>query len=396
MKHALQARSFLQTRKTIHYLKTQETEWAFFRPPQNHQNNNMPINPNDIIKADDDLDNFVQDSKNGGLKVKGRNVGSSRRDRLTLAEMKARISMYWKDGESHEEICNKINNEFGLKDNIQIKPSTIHYHIKGMIKYWTEMGLLNVDQKMALVLARYDMYESIATEALFRSFKNKKTVYHEKQLERAKTRDREKWIREEIKQQREKLLAERDLNRGGENGKGRGPGRKLMPVTDIIHSLEGMQDGLDDIGEKIKTWKRKEGNAGDPRWLVILIDINDKRARLWKLYAKDESVGNADQELARLSDDARDARIAAVLTAALRRKSGDTGQLAPASPMGGFETKDIPDNKREEILGPTLAPKRPLQLNEEIIVEPVTVTTTRKKKAEPVVKQKRDFIDFWE
>lgn len=274
-----------------------------------------------VIEADAEGKDLVPNGLTGGMRMKGRLAGGVR-DKLTMAEMKARMSSMWKNGDSYLDIAETVSDEFGLEGDQRLKPNGIHYHIKEMLKYWKEQGLLNIDEKQAMVLTRYDQLEAIITEAYFASCQGKSTKIYEKQIERARSKDREEWIRESIAEERQKA---KDENR--------------KPDLNFLGEIEST---LMDTSEKIKENERFEGSSsGDPRWTAQLIDINDKRAKLWNLHAKAGEI-SPDQELARLTDEARDERLKAVLVAALMRKTGNLGNLAPASPLGGFEEGENP------------------------------------------------------
>jgi len=281
------------------------------------------VDPRGIVKESDIKEGRVMigNGLTGGTRMKGRLAGGVR-DKLTMAEMKARISSLWKDGELYANIANIVSDEFGLEGDMRLKPNGIHYHIKEQIKYWKEAGLLSIDEKQALVLTRYDQLEALITEAYFASCEGKSTRIYEKQIDRARSKDREETIRD--------IIAEERASAKSQN-------RKMD--TKFLGELP---DTLMMTAEKVKENERLEGNSpGDPRWTAQLIDINDKRAKLWNLYAK-MGEDNPDQELARLSDEARESRLTAVLTAMLARKTGNLGMLAEPSPLGGHAEGETP------------------------------------------------------
>lgn len=269
------------------------------------------VDPFGVVREDESSKGLIKNGLNGKLRRLGRLAGGVR-DKITMAEMKARMSALWKDGETYIEIANKVSDEFGLEGDARFKANGIHYHIKSLLAEWRERSMLSVDEKQALVLARYAQLEDICTNALFASMEGKETRYYERQLDKARSKKREQWIREEIKREREEN--EGNIDVGQDNG--------------------GMEDALVNMQERIKEYSRVEMSAGEAKWMAFLIDINHKRAQLWNLLAKRE-VTNEDQEMARLSDEDRTERMAAVLRSALMRATEDKGNLAPPAPLGG-------------------------------------------------------------
>jgi hypothetical protein len=246
------------------------------------------------------------------------------RDKLTMAEMKAQISAMWKNGDRHIDICKRVNEEFALEDDEQITTHTIQYHIKQQIEYWRQQGLINIEEKQAMILARYDQLESIATEAYFASCEGQRTYHFRKQEHRARSKEMDKHIMKSIL---------------GKNRKARSKGKKIE-----INGNGDMMDNLMLTQQKVdEATKVEERQAGDPRWLALMIEINSKRAQLWGLLSRAEQ-SSQEQEFARLPDEVREKRMAAILqqAQARRNKSLGLGDLASSSPLGGFKEEDAP------------------------------------------------------
>jgi hypothetical protein len=298
------------------------------------------INFREILRAEDDESKLAKNGNSGGMRIKGRLAGGVR-DKLTMAEMKARISALWKDGATYLDIAETVSDEFGLEGDVRLKANGIHYHIKSMLDHWRNIGLLNIDQKQAMVLARWDQLESICLEAYFKSMEGNSTEYYEKQVTRAKSKDREEWFRQQIAEER---AAAQQENRKPE-----------------VHDLTLMAEQLFVTDEKIKEWRRDEQTeAGDPRWIKLMIEINDKRCKMWGLYNKDKDAANPDQEMARLADSERDQRLVAVLTAASNRVSGSKGLLAKPAPIAVREK----DGESAPAIGKVTRITRPVEDDE--------------------------------
>src|SRR5690606_38803589 len=103
-------------------------------------------------------------------------------------------------------------------------------------------------------------------------------------------------------------------------------------IEPMFADSESGRDQMVSIEERIKDYTRtKETPAGNPRFLAMLININDKRAKLWGLYAKAQ-LDSDSEKAAKLSDEDREARVAALLNQAKMRQSKNLGALAPAAP----------------------------------------------------------------
>lgn len=255
----------------------------------------------------------------------------SKRDRMVMGQMKARMAALWRDGMRYNEIIETINEEFDLNEESGSRPLTVKalgQHIEGMLRYWREKSLGHVDEKQAIVLARYDQIEQLATEAYFASCRGQETKSFDKQLIRARGKARYEDIRDNVMEDREAQIYPN------------------MPKADRLvrpNNQGEIMEIMQDTAEKIKTQHKHRLNpAGDPRWVTIMIDINYKRSQLWQLLNNKEAP-NSDQELAKLSDEQRTEKIASLIAQARNRAIGNLGNnLAPASPLGGFTEGEEP------------------------------------------------------
>lgn len=270
-------------------------------------------------------------SKRGRAAMKHRLTGG--KDKIRVTEMKAQIAAYWSAGETYAEIASKVSDEFGLEGIDRVSAHGIQYHVKRLLETARERANLHINERMALVLARYDQIEMLATEAYFASMQTS-TRNYERQIKRAKSADREKQLAKDVKVERERIarINERRL------------AQKKAPIVGKLpdHIIGELPDILVDTAEHIKEYERVEDRpAGDPRFIAMLIDINDKRAKLWRLLDKTDAA-NPDQELARLPDDERAQLLSTVLHSVMMRRTGDTGALAVAGPLGGFQEGEEP------------------------------------------------------
>lgn len=246
------------------------------------------------------------------------------RDYITQAEMRAEMALLWKDPNDYslEEIAERVSDMYGLEGNERLTKRSVNSNISRLFEYWKQVQMMAVDDKMSMVQARYGQLEAIAEMCLFRSMEGKEVNYHKKQIEKAHKDLRKKWIAEEIQHQREEMK---------KDGKG-------LDLNKIVDHLE--DSGLTVMNEKIEEYQRTETEVGDPRWLNALITINDKRADLWNLKNHAE-VMTKDQEVAAMSDEARDKRLTALLQAASDRKANQEGlstsSLATPQPLGGHK-----------------------------------------------------------
>ena len=285
--------------------------------------------PNEITREISPLSYSREDENNGayqvvnprhGTRKKGRLSGGVR-DKLTMGMMKARMSSLWRDGATYKAIAEQINDEFKLRGDLSITAANINYHIKAMLNYWREKGLLAIDERQAMILARYEQLEMIATEAYFKSCRGRYTKNEERQVSRIRRQETLDAMSAKARKDNAKL------EKKGKKPKFQGDGE--------------MEEAMFLTQERLKNYSRVDENeAGDPRWLVIMVDINHKRAQLWGLLNKSE-MSNAEQELAKMPDDVREQRIAAVLNMAQKRQQGLVKtNLADPAPLGGFEEEE--------------------------------------------------------
>lgn len=293
------------------------------------------VNPISVIRVDEAEKGLIVDGANGGTRKKGRLAGGVR-DKLTMGEMKARMAALWKAGDTLPEIAAKVSDEFNLVGGERFSSGSIGYHIDRLKKYWRDVGLLHIDERMSMILARYDQLEMLAMEAYFASCGGRSTTHYEKSSNRARSKEREKLLLEQIQEERERRREELSGN------------KKDNPAFQFEFDNGELEDILITTEEKIKEYSRVDTNlAGDPKWVSILVDINDKRAALWGMKNR-RGPSNEDQERAKLSDEQRDARLAAVLSAAAHRRAQGQQEtnLAPMAPLGGWEEGDVvPSNE---------------------------------------------------
>jgi hypothetical protein len=295
------------------------------------------ISPNSFLRADEEEQGLVP---HGGFGSPVRKKNKER-DSLTMAEMKMYMASFWRDGDTYVEIAEKINDQFNLDEESALSYNNVHYHIKGLIKEAKKQSLLHITEKQALVLARYDQLEELCTDAYFRSMSSE-TKNLEKQIKQARTRDREKQLAADLKRERAKIALVNEKR--AKNHK------KLIVSEHEPQVLGDLPDAMQTMSKHIKKFTRTESKpAGDPKWVQMLIDINHKRAHLWHLLDKGDTV-NQDQEFAKMSDDERASRMASVLHASMTRATQDKGMLASPSPLGGFQEEDKPEPTTQIIL----------------------------------------------
>lgn len=303
------------------------------------------VEPYQLTREDESNGGVIGSGLNGGTtRLRGRLAGGVR-DKITMGQMKARMASLWKDGKLYATIADAVSDEFGLEGDHRFKANNIHYHIKEMLRYWRETSLLSVDERQAMLLARLDQLEMLITEAYFASMQGKQVKGYERQINRILKKPDEALdeFKEQIESEREGLTRKQ---------------KKRM-----LHTNGELEDLLAITEEKIKEVSRVEDvGYGDPKLLKLLLDVNDRRARLWQMYNRKDGA-NADQEMAKLSDDQRVERMAAILHNARMRKSGDKGRLAPAAPLGGFKDGteaqeiSIPEEKPTEVKYPVRVPE---------------------------------------
>lgn len=274
-------------------------------------------------------------ARNKRIKI-GYNNGA-RIDDLTMAQFKADMAALWREGHTYPKIAEAVNEKYGLIDDEQYSAHDIHYHVKQMLAYWRQLAASRIDERQAMLLARLDQIEQLAVEAYFRSIEGKTTYQKNKQIERAKSKDRAK-----------QLL---DIERGERKNKFElNPRQK--PLITATEDIEGQVDLLLLTAEKINKLKKTEINrAGDVKFLNLIFNINRERAKLLGLYNKD-AEHDPDREAAKLSDEQREQRLVAIIQNAKQRRSESAVEsaLADPSPLGGFdetpaevEQEDVPE-----------------------------------------------------
>lgn len=255
------------------------------------------------------------------------------RNKMELAEIKASMAALWKQDNTYVEIAMKINEEFNISEDETFSANSVSYHIKSLLDANRKSAMLHINERQAMILARYDQLEMLATEAYFASMESK-TTHYERMIKRAKTKDRMQEMVKSLERGRKAVD-----NENKKRAKNHRPKIKFQEPDPIIGE---MPDILQQTAENIKEYSRlEEKPAGDPRWIAMLIDITDRKAKLFGLLNRSD-VANPDQELAKLSDEERRARMAAVLHTAMTTRTQDTGMLAPAGPLGGFKEGEEP------------------------------------------------------
>lgn len=250
------------------------------------------------------------------------------RTKLYMAKLKASIANLWNQGIYQDDIAEMVSDEFGLEGEERLNTALVSHHVRSMLNYWRDQSVLSIDEKQSALLARYDQIDALATQAYFLSMQGKATYHEERQIKHARERERIKDIREELHNDNVKLTKKE---------------RKAL-----LGTIGELEDALSLTEETIKEYSRMEETApGDVKFLRVMIECNDRRAQLWGLKNRKEAA-TGDQELAKLSDDQRYERLAAIFHAAATRKTGDRGTLAPPSPLGGFEGDD-PTAKQDEV-----------------------------------------------
>lgn len=261
---------------------------------------------------------------------------NNNKDIMTQAQIKASMAGLWRDGTSYDDIAERINEEYGTN----LAPSSIQNHIKSMLRYWRNLTLARVDEKQAMVLAKIEQVEELATMAYFASMSGKTVTMVQKQIDRAKSKENEKELRKRTKKER------RDMK------KARGKHAEDVPL--IVNDDGGLLDSLIITQEKIKEYIRKEENAaGDPRFLQIILDCNNRRAQIWGLF-NNKTPEDADSAMVKLTDEDRQKRLEAILNTAAQRRSADVGALAPASPLNGFGVDEEGNDLTPDDAGPVL------------------------------------------
>jgi hypothetical protein len=286
---------------------------SFTRQDEYQGGARLKADPQDLIRCVDQ--NGVQ-----RLRRKGRLAGGVR-DKILMAQMKAGMAAMWSSGARYVDIAAAINERYDLQGDSAISVHAIEYHIKAMLDYWRQKGLAKMDERQAVILARFDQIEALAVEAYFASMEGKKTTQRNKQIERARSKERFNQLLKSEKRKREN-----------------GDKRAKTPLFIDTGELIDLEDLMQVTAEKIQKNVRHESNAaGDPKFLNMLITINKERAKILGLYNR--KMDDGDNEAAKLTDEQRQARIATILSSAQNRRALQANEtmLADPAPLGGFE-----------------------------------------------------------
>lgn len=292
----------------------------------------LEFSPEDIMYGASFPTTDVRD--NLRKKKAGRLTGGVR-DKQTQAQMKAEMASLWRDGESYPVIAETISDRYNLEGDERIKGDAVHYHVKRMLQYWRQQGLARMDERQAMCLARLDQIESLAVEGYFASMEGKRTTQYNKQIERARSKDREQQLLDAEKKKREGTKirvrnAPSDIAKYG--------GNKAALTAETGELLDLMVVTQEKIAHNVRN---EENQAGDPKYLAIMFNCNRERAKILGLYQQTQSL-NADQESAKLSEEDRQQRVATLLSNARERRQATANMLADPAPMGGFQDGDTP------------------------------------------------------
>lgn len=252
-------------------------------------------------------------------------------------------SLYGDPDTTLSAIIESVQEEFELEVPLTVKQ--VQGHIKAQVEMWRKESLKHIDEKLAMVLARIEQIEELATEAYFNSMQGKVVHYYENQIDKARERKTQTKMRERAlkKPTPETDLLEEALWEEAE--------RKAEASNSDDFGHTSMENMLVTTAQKIKEYKRfEETSAGDKGFLVIMLECARERAKLWGLYVKDKSLENPDAEFARLSDTDRAERMS-VLVQGVKARMGlpqrnTMAQLAPHQPLGGFKSLE---EKKERV-----------------------------------------------
>lgn len=252
-------------------------------------------------------------------------LSGGKRDKMTVAMMKADMAALWRDGETYESILQIVCDKYQLSEDERFTVQNIQYHIKTMLNYWRKLALSRIDERQSAILARLDQIENLAIEGYFASLEGKKTTSINRQITRAKDPERKKRAIEENKEANRKREAD---------------GKRPLPLQADVD--ENIAESLVLVAEKKDKFSKQEENpAGDPKFLMIMFQINKERAKILGLYNKDMQF-DADAEAAKLTDVQREQRLATIVSSAIHRREKSVGLLAEPSPLGGFENGQAP------------------------------------------------------
>lgn len=268
-----------------------------------------------------------------------------RQRRTQLARLRARCSALYANGMYMTEIIETVNTDFELYD-APLEAADVRRYIDEQVRFWRKEGTKHIDDKKAMMLAKIDMIEEMATNAYFASMEGRSTYTYEKQLNSVKTQNEQDALREnglpnsyETKQRKPLMNRVQD---SFEDAWADVPIKSddLRPTfTD-----GNLPNSLLVLNEKIKEFRRLETNkAGDPRWLKLMLDCIEKRAKLWGLYVKDAIADDDDRQFARMTDKERMGRVGNILEQVAGRVAAkQPALLASAGPL----EKNITDLKQ--------------------------------------------------
>ena len=289
---------------------------------------------------------------------KERNREDKGRKRLRQAQMRSTIAALYAGDNTIAAIIEMTQEEFGLDEPLSV--SQVKGHIKAQVDYWRIQGLKHIDDKQALVLARIDQIEELATNAYFLSMQGRMTYNFERQIERAREQKTQEKRRERIftKSKPKDIIDEELWAETGEEVRT----REAQEILEGEAPNGNIEDFLVTTSEKLKEYKRFEDTgAGDAKFLAIMLDCVDKRCKLWGLYIRDKNQENPDSAFAAMSDTDKFDRIGVLLQGAKERLALNPGEsvtesdpLAPQAPLGGFLEEKTEDEQVEAIERPSI------------------------------------------
>lgn len=245
------------------------------------------------------------------------------------AMLAARCAALYAEGNFITAIAEQVSEEYNLEDSID--GEEVRRLINERVAYWRRLGLKHIDDKQALLLAKIDQIEELATNGYFASMSGRATYVFEKQIERAKeqkTQDKKREAAFKKKEEGPSNVLEEELWES-----------TAAPESNEPEFTNGnIEKSLITTAEKIKEYRRYEDMpAGDAKFLAIMLDCQEKRAKIWGLYIRDKAQDNADAGFAAMSDADRQDRLGVILTAAKQRLNPalvhSPSELAPVGPL---------------------------------------------------------------
>lgn len=299
-----------------------------------------------LKENDTDLVRTVDQTGMERFRRKGRMAGNVR-DKILMAQMKAGMAALWATGMTYDKIADEVSDHYNLQGEERLSGHGIQYHIKQMLEYWRQKGLALIDERQAVILARFDQIEALAMEGYFASMEGKSTTTINKQIEKARNKKKRN---EDVEKEHSSRREQKDLRTVKQ--------KDSLYITDESTVEEG-QEALDIVSEKHNSTTRHEENrAGDPKFLNIVKDINIQRAKILGLYNRTDHM-DKNSEAAKLSDAERQQRLATLLSEAQRRANMENkpaveegrSVIAAGSPLGGFvaETPEASVETEEEV-----------------------------------------------